>query len=807
MDARYPVGPTLLALLPALLLFGEGARGQSPKAAAGGPTLAPPAPYGIQRGTELELALTGTGLADPVGLWTSFPATVTIPADGGNGKDDKQLRVRLRVPPDAPLGYGALRLSTARGVSNLRLFCIDDLPQVLQADSCRTKATPQPVPVPCVVAGRTEPEKSDYYQVTVKPGERVSFEVIGRRLGGPLDPQISLIDPRTHKELAYSNDAPGLQTDARLTHTFAEGGTYLLEVRDMQGRGGADYGYRLRIGDFPCATTPLPMAVRRGTTVRVSFAGPCAADAAPVAVAMPADAEAVWVTPRFANGLAGWPVCLAASDVDEILEHEPNDDPAHANRVPIPVGITGRFQAKNDIDHFVFAAKKGDRLGIQAHTHELGSPTEVLLTLKDAQGKQVAASDPQGEPRIDFTAPGDGDYTLAVESPLFGSGPDETYRITIAPPEPAFEVVLGADRFELPPGGWARVPIQSILRHNYDGPVEIRVAGPPGIRGRTSLPAAKIGSRPPPAAAPADAGAAAAGSEATPAPGAADHSLYLTADPGLAPGPYPVTIEATGVRKGKPVVVRASVRPAVARDLGNLAFPPRDLLHQALVAVTEQPPFTLSFRFDRAEFLRGSPAGFTVRAVRQPGFTDEISLNAVALPPNVAAELGNIPRGRDEVTGRLNPGAEAPLGRFRVSMTGKARFQDREYTVLAPPAELVLGPPFELTVRPAPLRVGAGAKARLTVTATRRLGYEGSIELELRNLPKDVTAAKSMLAAGQTEAEIELTAADAAAGESNDARVVGTAAAAPNQQHASADFTVRVRRKFMPPRWFPIAGP
>ena len=33
----------------------------------------------MQRGAKLELTLTGTNLAGPTGLWTSFPAKVTIP--------------------------------------------------------------------------------------------------------------------------------------------------------------------------------------------------------------------------------------------------------------------------------------------------------------------------------------------------------------------------------------------------------------------------------------------------------------------------------------------------------------------------------------------------------------------------------------------------------------------------------------------------------------------------------------------------------------------------------------------------------
>src|SRR5262249_13435104 len=158
------------------------------------PTLAHPLPLGMQRGTAMEFSLTGSNLADPIALQASFPARITIPTDNNNGKDNAKLRVRLEVPKDAPIGFHTLRLATARGMSNFRLFCIDDLPQILEVDTNRSKTTAQAVPVPCVVVGRADAEVSDYFKIAVKSGQRVSFEVLGHRLGSAFDPQITLFD-------------------------------------------------------------------------------------------------------------------------------------------------------------------------------------------------------------------------------------------------------------------------------------------------------------------------------------------------------------------------------------------------------------------------------------------------------------------------------------------------------------------------------------------------------------------------------------------------------------------------------------
>ena len=233
-------------------------------------------------------------------------------------------------------------------------------------DDNRTRATAQPVAPPCVVVGQTANESNDYYKVTVAAGQRLSFEVLGRRLGSPIDPQLTLFDARTGRELrgGHSNDAPGLQTDPRLTYTFKDAGEYLIEIRDVSYKGGEDYFYRLRIGDFPCATTPLPLAVKRGVKAMVRFAGPTVDGVAPVEVTAPADpaVQALWVTPRGANGLYGWPVSLAVSDLDEAMEQEPNNEPAKANRLAVPGAITGRFEQKGDLDLLRLRRQEGDSL-------------------------------------------------------------------------------------------------------------------------------------------------------------------------------------------------------------------------------------------------------------------------------------------------------------------------------------------------------------------------------------------------------------------------------------------------------------
>jgi hypothetical protein len=662
-------------LLAVIVVLGQTGTSQAQKKAPvpvnpQAPVLKPVVPLGAQRGTTLDLTLTGSNLAEPTGLWTSFPAKVTIPKENNNGKDNAKLLVRLEVPRDAPLGFHGIRLATRRGMSNLGLFCIDDLPQVLETTTNRSPSTAQAVPAPCVVVGKADAEVTDYFKFTVKAGQRLSFEVLGRRLGSQFDPQLALLDARSSHELpgAYSNDSPGMQTDPRLRYTFKTAGDYLVAIRDVSYRGGDDFNYRLRIGDFPCATTPLPLAVKHGSKVAVQFAGPNVEQVAPVEVTAPSDptVAAIQVAPRGANGLYGWPVTLALSDLDETLEKEPNNEPAKASRLAVPAAVTGRFEHKGDKDYFVCSLKKGTRYILDVQTQELGSPTEVYMTLLDAKGAQLQASNPAAAARLDFTPKDDGDYTIKVEHLHLWGGPDETYRLTVTPYEPGFDLALQVDRFDAPQGGKKEIPLL-LTRRDYTGPIEVHVMGPKGIGGQFTIAEKKTA----PANQPVG-------------------ELPLTVADDVPIGAYTFFIQGKATINGKVVTQLANGRAALSQSLANLPVPPRTLVDPLGLAVTEKPPFTLAAKFDSPSATPGKTATLTVTATRVPGFTEEVALTVAGLPANVTAAMKNIPAKQNEVKVTVTLAPAAAVGQSSLTITGKAKVQGREVVAQTSPVPLVI---------------------------------------------------------------------------------------------------------------------
>lgn len=759
-----------------VLIFGDSAAapGQQLKPNPLAPILNPVMPLGMPRGTKLEITLTGKNLAGPTAVLTTFPATIAIPTDNKNGTEEDKLRVQLEVPADAPIGAYSLRLATTRGMSNLRLFCVDELPQVVEKNGHHEAKTALEVPVPCVVAGTVDNQKSDYFKMRVQAGQRVSFDLLSRRLGLVLDPLLTIYSVATGREIIHANDSPGLQTDARLTHTFTEAGEYLIEIRDVLYRGGSEYGYRLRIGDFPCATTPIPLMAKRGSKLAVRFAGTHAAEAAPVEVQVPAEpaATVVWVAPRGKGGLAGWPVSLAISDRDEGLEQEPNDEPAQANKLAVSAAVTGRLEKYGDTDHYSFAAKKGQVLNVQVDTLELHSPTLVYLRVKDGKGNELTRSNPAADPpadqRVDFNPPADGVYLIEIQHLNYVGGPEQAYRLTIEPKEPAFALSLDLDRWDMAAGEAQILPLQ-IQRVNFTGPIHVRVlSAHPGLSGQAVLTDAKTG------------------------------HVIVQAKADMPPGAYPLLLLASAEISTRPLTELVSVRGPVSDSLADLPYPPLPQTNQIAIAVLPKPPFQLAAQLPAGELVPGINTEVILTVQRNPGFDEAITpLPPEGLPAKVAASKP-APIAKGQNTGKLalTVPADTPLGTTPVSFRGQAKVMGKTVNSSAAPLLLVVTRPVALKVEPATIQLKQGEKVKLKITAERKGGYKGPINLELRNLPDKVAAGKAALAENQTSAEIEIQAQpDAPPATRANVEALATATAAGNQQQASPPFRVTVEKK------------
>jgi hypothetical protein len=181
------------------------------------------------------------------------------------------------------VGPGTAALTVRRGalVSNRVSFAIDSVRDIVEREPNNAPREAAKLALPVIVNGRIQAAGDvDVFAVTGRAGQQVVAEVTARRLGSPLDSVIELTDAAGAR-LALCDDVTdkgaGLithQADSRIMIALPSNGTYYLRVGDLQRKGGAEYGYRLRVSapqpDFELRVTPPEINAGAGTSVPVT---------------------------------------------------------------------------------------------------------------------------------------------------------------------------------------------------------------------------------------------------------------------------------------------------------------------------------------------------------------------------------------------------------------------------------------------------------------------------------------------------------------------------------------------------------
>jgi hypothetical protein len=132
------------------------------------------------------------------------------------------------------------------------------------------------------------------------------------------------------------------------------------------------------------------------------------------------------------------PRTFCVSDYAEAQESEPNNERKDANRISLNVTVNGRIGGAEDVDWFVFAAKKGQRVLIDCRAWRIDSRLDGFMWLYDGRGKQLAQSqdedirDEKRDPFIDVEIPDDGDYFIKLTDFTYNGGADYFYRLSVS---------------------------------------------------------------------------------------------------------------------------------------------------------------------------------------------------------------------------------------------------------------------------------------------------------------------------------------------------------------------------------------
>ena len=720
------------------------------------PTLERVSPTGGERGTTVTVEITGTNIGGATrlifsepGLSSAITAVKELPVDAppmAKGVvrtdapiDDKAKKfvvtATVTIAADVPHGVHAFRLYTPLGVSNLLRLAVSALPERVEHEPNAADA-PQRVTLPAALVGALDKAGDvDAYQFDAKAGEEMVFQVVARPLGSRLDSVVRLLDARG-RTIAENNDFD-LSRDSVLTWRFAESGSYVLTVEDVEHGGGKNgFAYRIYAGALPYVAAVFPLGAANGSTTTIAVSGVNLGSAASLSVRGDRSALVAGTIPLAVSAPSGPPLnrkAVALGWFPEALETEPNDDPGAAQTLVIPSTVNGRIwtndstagirPARADADVFRFTARKGQALVFEVTAQQLGSPLDSIVEVLDAGGRpvpravlralaqtEIALNDPDsGRRSIRLAAWNE----IAINDYLLAG--DELVQVEAMPTHPDDDLRLKGFR------GPRTTLLDTSPRNHSVGEAVYKVEiHPPGARLEPNgMPLTRIdylnddgGSR----------------------FGGKDSRLHFEAP---ADGDYFLRLRDVRGLEGERFAYRLTVREPA-------------------------PDFDVTFDPKSFNVPRGGRVSVTVTADRRDGFDGPIDVELRDLPPGLTAAPGRVAAGADTTVLIVAAAADASLdsgkatlrslsrrpfdvpGVAALGLSGRATIAGRtvghDAEISDPISVIALapGPDLVVTTGAPQIEVAAGREVALAVTIERHNGFSARVPISVLNLPHGV---------------------------------------------------------------------
>lgn len=688
---------TACLMAAALVACGSTGYGQLPTA-----RLAGIFPAGAQQGTTVEITIAGEDLDDCRELLFSHPGIkaepkMREPKVYEEGPQPEQNTFVVTVAQDVPLGKHSVRAAGKYGLSNPRVFVVDELPEVLETEPNNKAEEAMEIAPGSVVQARSDRGTDlDWYRFTAKKGQSLIIECWAEQIDSRLQPMLTLYNAQGD-ELDRSRYTWG--RDTLIDFTAPADGQYLLQVRDFVYGGGNDYMYRLVLDSRPHVDFVFPAAGPVGQKAKFTLYGrnlpggktsPYKLDGRPLQ-----SLEATIQVPGsdrideldndtfiksteagidgFAYRLPGPqgksnPVLIGFAQQKQVFESEPNNKQAQAQAIELPCEVQGQFYPGRDKDRFRFDAKQGDTFWIQVLSQQLGSPADPYLLVQqivknddgEIQYRDIKAlDDPEtannmggyafftmrDDPSYRFVAPADGEYLVTVSDLYGGAQPDprSIYRLIIRPETPDFRIVA-APRV---PSSNPRTPQgdlwSAVLRRGGNELIEVYAYRRDGFDGPIEVTAQGLPR----------------GVTAQPAvigPGQSSATIVLSADDKAPVWKGTINVEATAQINGKTVKRPARFGTVMYKPANNTPGPARLCRDLGLSVIdAEQAPYQVKVTQDKVlETARGGKLTIPLQAVRRGNFKGNLTLVPANVPSNGRAGnatiAGNKSTGTAEIT-------------------------------------------------------------------------------------------------------------------------------------------------------------
>ncbi len=684
-------------------------------------------PRGVQRGTEAEVILYGSNLADAeeLLLYDSGMAVLSLEQPEDDKQKGRQLKVKLKVDAQCPLGRQRLRIRTRTGITEIQNLYVGTLPVVQEKEPNTDFTQPQVIENNVTVQGRVDREDVDYYLIEAKKGERITAEVFGMRLGyssggNYFDPYLAILD-KDRFELAISDDSPLVWNDAVVSVIAPEDGQYIIQIRDASYFGDGRAYYLLSIGNFPRPLGAIPSGGRPGETLAVTFVGDING---PITreVTLPTEIpERFGLEVQDDYGTAPSLQPFRVSDLPGALEQEPNNDRTKATPAEAPGAYNGVISEPGDIDFFKFTAKKGAQFDIEVYARRIRSPLDPVLYVYQADnGKGIGSNDDSRGPDSFFRVkiPADGEYVVAVRDHLQRGGPTYTYRIEVTPVAPKvtgepieFRRYVQPD-IVIPQGSGSGVVV-NVRRQDFGGPIGFRSDDlPPGVRIECPKVWRSGGTMPVIFFAEANA----------PVGGKYSHITIYSENENLS--------HVTGPLMQKKLMIRGRNNNRVWEER----------MTRLPIVVTEKLPFRVWIDPPKVPLVRGGSMQLRVLCEKDEGWDEDISIRLLQNPSGVSASGSvKIPKGKTEALIPMNASGGAAVQETMISVRCNARVGNGTVEVCTPFAPLRVEEQY-FTFEFTQAAVEQGKEIVFPVKVKKRKDFEGEAEVRLLGLPANTTA-------------------------------------------------------------------
>ena len=671
-------------------------------------------PPGGKAGSEVEVTVAGADFDEVKALHFSNPGITAEPKDK---------RFVVKIAPNVPPGIYDVRVSGLLGISNPRAFVVTDLPQAVKAAANNTPETAIELPVDSTVAGATTAAAADYFKFTAKKGQRLVIECDAPAIDSRLAPVLTVLDA-TGRELETTRRG-GL-----LDFTAAADGGYLLKLHDLAFAGGADHFYRLALTTGPHIDFVLPPCAKPGAKGKFTLYGrnlpggapanmvardgkpleklemeidvPSAGDSHVDGLLNPAAVAIDGFSFRLPSPHVSNAVFIGFTNQTVVLEHEPNNKPAEAQKITPPCEVGGQFAAAGDADFYTFDAKKGDLWWIEVISQRLDLPTNpfVLIQRETADVQEAYGADTNiggarfntssNDPALRFEAKEDGTYRIKV-CDLFGDAradPRNVYRLAVRKESPDFSLVTVSEPPPEKKDDRIVVPFTALLRADGTTGIKILAFRGDGFAGDIELHAEGLP-------------AGVTCQPTTIAAGTTEGVVLLTS--GEKPERWAGSIRIIGKAKaGDTEMVREARGGAVCWPVADATVEgvrPRLTRDIALgVSAAESAPVSVAATENkRWEIAAGGKVEIPLKIARRGEFKEALKLKAMGAPGLEPAKEIDVPANASTATATIDlatakiPGGEYTV-HFEALTKGKFRGKDVITTIYSAPIRIAVQP-------------------------------------------------------------------------------------------------------------------